>query len=70
LISAFGVLVLLTMVYTMAWLMVLRLENRYTRLYELLLPLAGGFAMGLIQIGVLDLGRFLLTGTWDGFHIG
>jgi uncharacterized membrane protein len=70
LISAAAVLVLLTMVYTMAWLMVLRLENRFNRPFELLLPLAGGFAVGLIQIGVLDLGRFLLTGTWDGFHIG
>ena len=57
LISTAGVLALLTMVYTMAWLMVLRSENRFDRLIELILPLAGGFAMGLVQIGLLDLGR-------------
>jgi uncharacterized membrane protein len=70
LISAGGVLVLLTMVYTMVWLIVLRFENRFDHLMEMILPLAGGFAMSLLQVGLLDLGRFLLTGTWDGFHIG
>ena len=70
LISAAGVIVLLSMVYSMAWIMIFRAENRYSRFYQLLLPLTGGFTLGLIQIGLFDLGRFLLTGTWDGFHIG
>ena len=70
LISAAGVIVLLSMVYSMVWIMIFRVENRYSRFYELLLPLTGGFALSLIQIGLFDLGRFLLTGTWDGFHIG
>ena len=70
LISAAGVLVLVTLVYTMIWLMILRQEGSFDRLNELLLPLAGGFALGMAQIILLDLGRFLLTGTWDGFHIG
>jgi hypothetical protein len=70
LISAAGVLVLITMVYTMIWLIALRQENRFDRLTELLLPLTGGFGLGMVQIIVLDLGRYLLTGTWDGFHFG
>ena len=70
LVSAAGVLVLLTMVYAMGWLMVLKKENRFERNYELLLPLIAGFAVSLIQIGALDLLRYLLTGTWDGFHLG
>jgi hypothetical protein len=30
----------------------------------------GGFALSLLQIGLFDLLRYLLTGTWDGFHLG
>lgn len=70
LISAVGVVVLLTMVYTMVLLMALKRENRFNHLTELNLHLAAGFAMSLIQLGLLDLGRYLLTGTWDGFHLG
>ena len=69
-ISAAGVLVLLTMTYTMVWLLVLKHENRISNLVELTLPVLGGFALSLVQIGLLDLGRYLLTGTWDGFHLG
>ncbi len=70
LISAAGVLVILTMVYTTVWLMVLRIENRWNHVIDLVLPLTGGFTLALMQIGLLDLGRYLLTGTWQGFHLG
>jgi uncharacterized membrane protein len=70
LISAAGVLIILTMVYTTVWLMVLRKENRWNHLVELILPLIGGFTLALIQIALLDFGRYLLTGTWQGFHLG
>lgn len=69
-ISAAGVLVILTLVYAMLWLVVLKRENRYNGFKELLIPLIGGFGLALIQIGFLDWLRFLITGTWDGFHIG
>jgi uncharacterized membrane protein len=68
--SAAGVLVLLTMVYSMIWLMLLRFENCITRAQQLLLPLIGGFGIALLQIALLDLARFWITGTWDGFHLG
>ena len=29
--------------------------------------LASGFATALVQIGIMDLVRFILTGTWSGF---
>jgi uncharacterized membrane protein len=70
LISAAGVLVLLTMIYAMLLLIVTRAENRFTRVAEIALPLAAGFSLGILQVGVLDLIRFWLTGTWDGFHLG
>jgi hypothetical protein len=70
LVSAVGVIVLLTMVYTMLWLMVFKLESRYNRIEQLVLPLVGGFAVGMVQIGMLDLVRYFFTGTWEGFHLG
>jgi uncharacterized membrane protein len=70
LISAAGVLVLLTMVYTMVWAMIFHYENRAIRLRQLFLPLAGGFGLALLQIAVLDALRYFFTGTWDGFHFG
>jgi uncharacterized membrane protein len=70
LVSAFGVLALLTLVYTMLWLVVFRKENSIKRINQLMLPLVGGFGMALLQIAVLDFIRYILTGSWDGFHLG
>ncbi len=70
LIGAAGVLVILTMVYGMVVVMVLKAENRFTALEQLALPLVAGFGLGLAQIAGLDFIRYLLTGTWDGFHFG
>lgn len=70
LISAAGVLVLLSMVYVMVLLIVLKQENRFLRFHQLWLPFTGGFGLALLQIVVLDVGRYILTGTWDGFHLG
>jgi hypothetical protein len=70
LISAGGVMVILTLVYTMLWLVVLKRENRYNGFKDLLIPLIGGLGLAIIQIGLLDWLRFLITDTWDGFHIG
>jgi uncharacterized membrane protein len=70
LVSAAGVLVILTIVYTMVWVIILRLENRFERLRQLAIPLVGGFGMALLQIVILDLLRYALTGSWDGFHLG
>ncbi|MCB9134989.1 MAG: DUF2085 domain-containing protein [Anaerolineales bacterium] len=69
LISAGGVLVILSMIYAMLWLIVLRIENRYEHVWQLITPLVGGFTMALLQIALLDWGRYLLTGTWEGFHV-
>lgn len=70
LLSAAGVLIELTLVYSMIAMMLLRKENLYLRIGQLLLPLAAGFGLGLLQIAVLDFLRYLLTGTWEGFHLG
>lgn len=69
LISAGGVLVLLTLVYAMLLLVVFKAENRYNQLSQLVFAFIGGLTIALIQIGFLDIMRYLFTGTWDGFHI-
>lgn len=70
LVSAGGVLVLLSTIYAMLWLIITRAENRFHSFSQLLFPLAVGFGLALLQIGGLDLVRFFLTGSWDGFHLG
>jgi uncharacterized membrane protein len=70
LVSAAGVLVLLTMVYTMVCVMLLHMENRSMRARQLLTPMVGGFGLALLQIAFLDWLRYFFTGTWDGFHFG
>ncbi len=62
-----GVLLLLTMVYTMVWVMVMRQENAFRRLRELWLPLLAGFTIALLQIAVIDAIRFWGTGSWEPF---
>ena len=69
LLSALGVLVLLVMVYSMVWVMIFNHENIYERFGQLFMPLTGGFIIALVQIGAIDLLRFLWTGTWEGFNL-
>jgi hypothetical protein len=70
LVSAAGVFVLLTMVYSMVFLMLLRKENYYERIQQMFIPLGAGFLMAMLQIAALDLVRYWLTGTWSGFNFG
>lgn len=70
LVSAAGALVLLTMVYSMVFLMILRKENLAERISQLSVYLTAGFFMALMQIAALDLVRYWLTGSWSGFSLG
>lgn len=67
--SILGILLLLTLVYTIVWVFLTKNENRFFTLYEIWLPLLAGFLTALVQIGLIDWLRFLLTGTWDGFPL-
>jgi uncharacterized membrane protein len=61
------VLLVLTLVYTVVWTMLLKQENRFRTLREMWPLLLAGFTTALLQIAVMDGGRFLITGTWGGF---
>ncbi|HSW62380.1 MAG TPA: DUF2085 domain-containing protein [Dissulfurispiraceae bacterium] len=65
--SAMTVLLLLTLVYTVAWTILLKQENRCRTFKEMWPLLLAGLNTAMLQIAVMNGGRFLLTGTWEGF---
>jgi uncharacterized membrane protein len=67
--SGLGVLLILSMVYTIIWVLFSKTENRYYHIQELWVPLLAGFLTALLQISMIDAGRFLLTGTWAGIPL-
>ena len=67
LISAGGVIILLTMVYTVLLLRIYRKENQFTRLSQISWYVAGGFIITITQIALFDMIRFIITGSWSGF---
>jgi hypothetical protein len=69
LLSALGVVILLSVVYSMIVLILRRRENQARSWGELVVPLAIGLALTFVQIGLFDLGRYWLTGTWSGFTL-
>jgi uncharacterized membrane protein len=69
-ISPLGVLALLTMIYAIVWIILMRQENSFTRFRDLWLPLLAGFTLALLMILGIDLFRLQLTGTWGAFPLG
>lgn len=67
LLSALSVIMLLTIIYSMVWIMLCKKDNTYTHIKQLYFPLMGGFILAMLQVGAFDLARYLWTGTWDGF---
>ena len=70
LISSAGILVLLTTIYTIVLLMAFRLDNRYDRLSQVIFPVLAALCIAILQIAIMDIGRFLLTGTWGEIPLG
>ena len=68
-ISAGGVLLLLTMVYQVMWVMLTRQENTFIAFRDTWLPALAGLTIALLQITTTDLFRWWLTGTWGGFPL-
>ena len=62
LLSSFTVLVLLALIYATMSLTILRLDNRADSWRDLVVPLIAGLTLGIIQIALLSLGRYLITG--------
>lgn len=69
-ISTLGVWLLLSMVYSMVWVMIMGQDNKFTKLRQLWLPLLAGLTIAMIQTAAVDALRFWLTGTWGAFPLG
>lgn len=65
-----GVVTLLVMLYSMILMIIFGGENQASRATQLIPWLVGGFIIAFMHIGAFDFVRYLLTGTWEGFHIG
>jgi uncharacterized membrane protein len=68
--SVLGVLALLIIVFSMAWLLIMHQENVFDSLAQMWLPFLAGTTLALLMIAAIDLLRFKLTGTWGGFPLG
>ena len=68
--SVLGVLSLLILVFSMAWLLIMRQENIFDSLTQMWLPILAGTTLAFLMITAIDLLRFKLTGTWGGFPLG
>jgi uncharacterized membrane protein len=67
LVSAAGVLIVLTAINTTAILILSRRDARATRIREALAPLAIGLLLAAIQVAVISILRFSATGMMAGF---
>jgi uncharacterized membrane protein len=65
--SVLGVLALLTMVFSILWMIIMRLENSFETAGQLWVSASAGLTLALLLILSIDLLRYQLTGTWSGF---
>lgn len=66
--STLTIPILLTMVYTLLWLIVRKKENSFHKWQEGVIYLGMGLITAIVQLGLLDLIRHVITGTWSGFQ--
>jgi len=70
LISSSGVLVMLVMIFMIMLLMIFGKENSYQRLGQAIFPILAALFLAILQIVIMDIGRYLITGTWGEIPIG
>jgi len=68
--SVLGVLALLSMVFSIVWIVIMRQENTFEKLKQLWMPGLAGLTLTFLMISAIDLLRLKLTGTWGGFPLG
>jgi len=69
LLSAATVLGLLLIIYCIVWVMAFKRDNQHILFRQISVFLLAGFMTALAQVALSDLGRYYLTGTWNGFII-
>jgi uncharacterized membrane protein len=66
-ISAANVLLVLSLIYTILWVMITHHDNQFSTFKSLRWYLLAGLTTALLQLALMDCGRFILTGNWEGF---
>ena len=59
---------ILTMLYAMIIMTIFGRENTVTEPMDAVTWLLAGLIVAFLHIGAIDIARFMLTGTWEGFH--
>lgn len=67
LVSVAGVVLMFVLIGGAAFITLTRRDNSFTHWRDLALPVGAGLVFALTMIGGIDLLRYLITGTWDGF---
>jgi uncharacterized membrane protein len=67
--SSIGVLTLLGMAYLVLTITLFKRQNHAVTWHQLWLPIIGALTLAISQVAIIDLLRYLITGTWDGFHL-
>ncbi len=67
LVSAAGVLIILTSVNTVAVLIAFKKDARAEKVRQIVIPLLIGLFLAITQVAVISVFRFTLTGTMNGF---
>ena len=68
--SVLGVLALLSIVFSIVWIIIMRQDNTFETIKQLWMPAIAGLTLAFLMISVIDLLRLQLTGTWGGFPLG
>ena len=62
-----GILALLTIIFSIVWITIMRQDNTFVSCRQLWLPAAAGLTLAFVMIIGIDLIRLNLTHTWGGF---
>ena len=65
--STLGILALLTIIFSIVWITIMRQDNTFVSCRQLWLPAAAGLTLAFVMIIGIDLIRLNLTHTWGGF---
>lgn len=63
------VVILLTLLYSIVWMIIMHKENSFRKTSEMLFLLNIGFFCAILQIILLDAARYYLTGSWASLGI-
>lgn len=65
--SILSIFTILSIIYSLLWCIILKKENTLHQFRDGMRIYIAGITTAIIQVGLMDLIRYLLTGTWNSF---